>query len=221
MFQLANDLSERAGLPFRPSLFVMRSDASNAFTVGGSKDPAIVLTDSLIATLSLREIRGVLAHEISHIRNGDLGMLSLADSFRRFTRTISIFGILFLLFNMNWLLMGQLSLPGGFLLLIISAPTLSLLLELALSRTREFEADRSTVALTDDPEGFIAALRKLDSRNYRFWSMIFGHRREPQTSNLFRTHPTTDERIARLQAAFGGKGPTEHSLSEHRSLLDW
>jgi heat shock protein HtpX len=208
LFNILDGLVQRARVPVRPSLHVLPSDVLNAFTLGSGSDPAIVLTDGLLRYLEHREIAGVLAHEVSHIKNGDLKMLALADSFRRFTRATSIFGILFLLFNLPFLLSGQFSFFS--LILVFAAPTLSLLLELALSRTREFEADRMTIQLTGDPQGFISALKKLNFGNYRLWNLLVGRRPRSGAPGIFRTHPTIDERVKRMR---------EESLRNHPDLI--
>jgi heat shock protein HtpX len=75
---------------------------------------------------------------------------------------------------------------------------------MALSRTREFEADRLTIELTDDPLGFVSALRRINYRYFRMWNLFFGYSRrqggaESRPSNLFRTHPTVHERIRRIE----------------------
>jgi heat shock protein HtpX len=204
LFHILDGLAQRAQVPARPSLYLMPGNALNAFTVGRGSDPAIVLTEGLVTVLDRREITGVLAHEISHIKNGDLWMMGFADSFRRFTHTLSLFGLFFLLFNMPLLLFGRSALPFGFFLLLIAAPAFSLILEMALSRTREFEADRMTVELTGDPWGFVSALKKIDYRYFRVWNLLFGYpsrhgNMEGRSSNLFRTHPTIDERIRRIE----------------------
>lgn len=204
LYHILDELVQRAQLPVRPSLYLMSGGALNAFTIGRGSDPAIVLTKDLAAVLSRREIAGVLAHEISHIKNGDLWMIGVADSVRRFTRILSLFGFFFLLFNLPFLLTGRVALPFGFFLLLMAAPTFSLVLELALSRTREFEADRLTVELTEDPSGFVSALRMINYRYFRIWNVFFGYpgrqsRTGGQVSNLFRTHPTVQERVRRIE----------------------
>ena len=204
LYHILDGLVRRSGLPARPSLYLMPGSTPNAFTIGRGSDPAVVLTEGLIGVLDRRELAGVLAHELSHVKNGDLWMLGLADSFRRFTHALSLFGFFFLLFNLPLLLVGGADISFGFLLLLMVAPMFSLILELALSRTREFEADRLTVELTDDPWGFISALKKIDYRYFRMWNVFFGYpqrrgRPEDGASNLFRTHPTMDERIRRIE----------------------
>ena len=204
LYHIVSGLVQRAQVPARPSLYLMPGGALNAFTIGRGSDPAIVLTEGLVTVLNQRELTGVLAHELSHIKNGDLWMLGVADSFRRFTHTLSLFGFFFLLFNLPLLLLGRAALPLGFFLLLMAAPTFSLILELALSRTREFEADRLTVEITADPSGFVSALRKINYRHFRIWNVFFGYpgrqnRKEGWTSSLFRTHPMVHERIRRIE----------------------
>jgi heat shock protein HtpX len=144
------------------------------------------LTDGMIRTLSLRELSGVLAHEISHIRNGDLWLMGLADTVSRLTRMMSLFGQI---------------------LLLVLAPTIGALLQLALSRTREYDADLGGALLTGDPMALAGALRKLERYGRGLWeSLLMPGRRNPNPS-LLRTHPPTEERIRRLAALSGQLGP--------------
>lgn len=192
------ELARRADLAAVPRLFLSPLRTPNALSVGADDDPAIVLTAGLLARLGGRELAGVLAHEIAHIRNRDLWLLSLADSVRRFTRGLSLFGLLVILLNLPLLLFRGMALPPGTLLLLFAAPFLSLLMELALSRTREFEADRTAVELTGDPEGFASALRSLELSQRGFWDLLLP-RGEPAGGKLLRTHPSTDERVLRIR----------------------
>jgi heat shock protein HtpX len=97
-------LAARAGLPRAPRLYYVPSAALNAFTLGGKADAVVSVTDGLLRTLTLRELAGVLAHEISHIRNNDLWVMSLADSISRLTSFFSFAGVMLLFLGVPMML---------------------------------------------------------------------------------------------------------------------
>lgn len=190
-------ISKRAGLPV-PDLHYVPSRVPNAFAVGRPGEAAIAVTDGLLRTMTLRELAGVLAHEVSHIRNRDLWVMGLADTVARMTGAMSLVGILLLIVNLPLLLTGEAMVPWPLVLLLFWAPTLTALLQLALSRTREFDADLDAVGLTGDPEALASALAKLQRMERASWEkVLFPGRRMPDPS-LLRTHPATAERIRRL-----------------------
>ena len=212
LMSLFNALVKAAGLSERPALYAAPVGMPNAFTLSVDRGSAVVLTTGLLSQLNTRELAGVLAHELSHIKSGDLKLIGLADSFRRLTHTFAAVGVFSFLLMFPLMLFGAPGFSFWGLLLVIASPTLSLLLELALSRTREFEADRITVELTGDPEGFISALTKIDGRNLQLRSLLFGPVREPRRGGLLRTHPSTDERIRRIRRAGPWPAPTHAAL---------
>jgi heat shock protein HtpX len=139
-------------------------------------------------------------------------MMAAADSFRRLTRAISLLVFFYLFFAFPMIMTGSHGVSLTALMLILASPLVSLLLELALSRTREFEADRMTLELTGDPEGFISALEKLDHRNLRLWKLVFGsaERESARSSDLLRTHPSLDERLRRIREVSRGAALYSH-----------
>ncbi|MEZ5839705.1 MAG: zinc metalloprotease HtpX [Hyphomicrobiales bacterium] len=198
--QLASALAVRAGLPAAPRLWLVHSRMMNAFAVGRPDDAALVVTDGLLRGLTLRELAGVLAHEISHIANEDVKVMALADMVSRMTSVMSTLGILTLIINLPAIFTGSATVPWLGVALLVAAPTVGGLLQLALSRTREYDADLSAVALTDDPSGLASALAKLEQAQRRLWEgLVLPGGRLPDPS-LLRTHPATEERIARLEA---------------------
>jgi heat shock protein HtpX len=199
-YRLIHELARRGGLPIAPKLHVIPSKMMNAFAVGRRGDSAIAVTDALVRNLTLRELAGVLAHEVTHIRNEDIKVMSLADMVSRMTSTLSTVGILALLFNLTGFF-GQVPWLG--VLAMIAAPTVGGLLQLALSRTREFDADYGAAMLTGDPDGLSMALLKLERAQGRRWEgMVMPGSRLPDPSML-RSHPRTEDRIARLTALKG------------------
>ncbi|EWY36686.1 hypothetical protein N825_26045 [Skermanella stibiiresistens SB22] len=214
------ELAERAGLPKVPQLYWIPSPTLNAFAMGTRGDAVVALTDGMIRTLDIRELAGVLGHEITHIANGDLWLMGLADTVSRLTRMMSLFGQILLLFNLPLLLAGAVTIPWGLILLLVLAPTIGALLQLALSRTREYDADLGGATLTGDPMALASALRKLEHHGRGLWeSLLMPGRRNPSPS-LLRTHPPTEERIRRLASLrdhVGARPPAAASGTVPRS----
>lgn len=203
LYALNELLSQRAQLPRAPRLFYIPSRMLNAFAVGNREQSAIALTDGLLRHLNARELCGVIAHEISHIRHNDMWVMNLADMISRVTMMLSQIGIFLLIVTLPLLLFGFIDFSLLAALLLIIAPTVSTLLQLALSRTREYDADLGAVELTGDPQGLAVALSKLERRQGGWLERIFmPGRREPDPA-LLRTHPPTEERIKRLLALSG------------------
>jgi heat shock protein HtpX len=171
----------------------------NAFAVGTRRNAAIGLTDGLLRGLNLRELTGVLAHEMSHIRNNDMRSMSVADVISRVTNLFSTFGKFLLLVNLPLIFMGSAPISWWAILLLIVAPFISGLLQLALSRTREFDADLDAIQLTHDPVGLMNALQKLEYYATNIWQQVLFPGRGVPDPSIFRTHPHTKDRIARLQ----------------------
>jgi heat shock protein HtpX len=204
---ILDDLAARAELPARPVLHVAPSHVLNAFAVGRPEASAVCFTDALLRSLSRREFAGVLAHEISHIRNEDVKVMAIADMVARFTSTLSSFGMFALILNLPSVLFGgEPGMPWTGILLLIAAPSIGSLLQLALSRTREYDADLGAALLTGDPDGLASALVKLESAQRRNWEgMMLPGGRIPDPS-ILRSHPRTADRIARLKALQGEAG---------------
>lgn len=200
LHRIVAELSQRAGLPRVPSLNYIGSRTLNAFSVGTRENGAISITTGLLRSLNLREIAGVLAHEISHLANNDTRVMALADVMVRMTRVMSLLGVGLLLLNLPLVMMGQAGIPWLLVLLLTFAPTLLALLQLALSRTREFDADLEAARLTGDPIGLAQALSKLERYQGAFWEDLFAPGRRSPDPSLLRTHPKTEERIERLKS---------------------
>jgi len=187
----------RAGLARTPNLYYLPSPALNAFAMGRTGNAAIAITDGMLRLLSARELLGVLAHEVSHIRNHDLWVMQLADALSQLTRLMSFAGIAIAVVAAPLFLMKQASFPWGLVLILLVAPGIGVLLQMGLSRTREYDADQDAAELTGDPDALAGALRKIDGMRQRSLADIFfGHRRQ---RSLLRSHPPTDERVARLR----------------------
>jgi heat shock protein HtpX len=194
LHQIVKTLARRADLPVPPQLYYIPSQTMNAIAVGRRKAPAIGITDGLLRNLNGRELTGVLANEIGHFRNNDMRVMATADAISRITNLFSSLGIFMLFINIPLHLMGASTISWLAIMLLLITPTLSNLLQMALSRTREYNADRQAVQLTSDAHGLISALLKLEyySVNILTTMLMPGHG-TPDPS-LFRTHPSTQER---------------------------
>lgn len=199
LFQITQELAERAGLAAPPPLYYLPSRMMNAFSVGTSANPAIGISDGLINALTVREIIAVLAHEIGHIQHNDIRAMTYADIISRITNTLSLTGFLLIFINLPLFFLGLFTIPWFALMVLIFAPTLMSFLQLSLSRMKEFDADHAAVMLTNDPEGLAMALSKLEVYEATVLDILFGRGRQNKTEpSILRTHPDTQERIKRL-----------------------
>ncbi len=198
LHDITGQLARSAGLPDVPLLFYVPSAGLNAFAMQAGKEPLIAVTDGLLRNLNRRELTGVLAHEISHIRNGDLGVMMLADMLSRMTAALALAGKIMLLVFLPLFLLGGAHLPWLAVLLLFFAPGISALMQMALSRSREFDADLDAARLTGDPLGLASALAKIEPAA-PWWQRLLFPGRESAGPSLLRTHPATEERIARLR----------------------
>ncbi len=214
LYAVVAELARRAGLPRMPALYYLPSTVMNAFTMGSREDAAMVVTDGLLRRLSLRELVGVLAHETSHVRNNDVRVMGLADVVGRLTRILSLMGQLLILVSLPMMLFTPGDIPWAGFLLLVFAPSLSALLQLALSRTREFDADLDAARLTGDPAGLASALAKLERYQGGLLERILLPGRRNPNPSLLRTHPETKERIDRLMAL--KPGPLEAQVYPRR-----
>jgi heat shock protein HtpX len=199
LHQTVRSLALQAGLASVPRIYYLPVPVMNALTIGSKHDSVIVVTYGLLSRLTSREIAGVLAHEISHIRNNDMWLFSMAQYLREATDFIARFGWFLLLFSLPIFLLSGTTLSFAAVLAMLAAPLLSMILQLALLRTREFSADLGAAELTDDPEGLASALRKIENPRRGVFGFLFPVPRTRESA-LFRTHPASDERVRRLEA---------------------
>ena len=192
------ELSHRAELNAVPTLYYIPSSTLNAFSVGRPGNASIGVSDALLHALDLEELNGVLAHEISHIRNNDMGVMGLADMFSRLTSLMSLFGQMLLLLNLPLFLLTETSINWFAILLLILSPHICALAQLGLSRTREYDADLNAARLTGDPEGLARALVKIENAQGGWLERIFFPGRKVPEPSLLRTHPPTKDRVRRL-----------------------
>jgi heat shock protein HtpX len=192
------ELSRRAELDKVPALYYVPSKMMNAFAVGSPDKAAIGLTDGILRGMNGRQLAGVLAHEISHVRNNDLWVMGLADLFSRAMSFLSVFGVFLLVVKFPLIVMGVTSISWWAILMLIVGPGLISLTQLALSRTREFDADLNAALLTGDPKGLASALHLLERIQGGWLERVVMPGRHVPEPSLLRTHPKTEERIERL-----------------------
>lgn len=200
-------LAARAHLHCELKLYHIPSQGMNAFSVGDASEATIALTDGLLRKLRASELLAVMAHEISHIRNNDMRVMALADMVSRLNGFFSSMGLLLLFFSLPLLLLGKAFISLPFVLLLILAPALSNVLQLGLSRTREYTADLDAVSLTRDPISLIRALEKMDiAQNGYRWHGGLANKGDKLLPSLFRSHPATAKRIKQLKKTLGEFG---------------
>lgn len=208
-FAIMRELTQLAGMPM-PALYVSPSPQPNAFATGRNPEhAAVAVTEGLIQHLSWDEIRGVLAHEISHIGNRDILISSVAAAIAM--------GITFIARMAMWGAMfggGRSDENGnnpiGMLAMALLAPMAAGLMQMALSRSREFQADESGARLLGTGEPLARALEKLELAAHRvpmdidpahaqafIVNPLTG--RKVQFADMFRSHPATEQRVARLR----------------------
>ncbi len=192
------ELTRRAGLPVVPTLVYLPTRDLSAFTTGSRGDAVIALSDGLLRSLNNRELAAVMAHEISHLTNNDLWIMNVSATFNQVTSILSTIGQVLLFLNLPLILLSGHYFPWIGILLLILAPSMAMLLQLALSRTRELNADLGAATLTGDPQGLASALLKIeqDRRSWLGRLSLMGH--GSAYDALWRTHPPTRERINRL-----------------------
>lgn len=199
LFDIYNEICHRADLDPFPKLYYIPTKMPNAFAVGIGDNSAVAVTDGLMRMMNPRELAGILAHEITHVRCRDTSVLGLADIFTRTISVMSRVGLLMLLFSF-----GGLESKTAFQfwttgLILFFSPSIAVMLQLALSRTREFNADRGAAELTGDSRGLASALHKLDRIAHGgFLKKILGPGMRRQQPAMLRTHPPTEDRIAAL-----------------------
>lgn len=194
---LVVELARRAELDRAPTLHLLPSRLPQAMSAGDRAEPAVAVTLGLSRLLSPRELTAVLAHEVAHIRHGDAFVMRLAASAGTLTQTMSAVGIfLLLVFFPIFLITGEAFVSPLAVLLLTFSPVIGDLLQLSLSRRREFLADAGAVELTGDPQGLASALLRLERLRGGDWERLGS--RGGGWLHWFRTHPSTEERIRRL-----------------------
>jgi len=209
-YNMVRDLAQRAQLPM-PKVYLIQEDAPNAFATGRNpQNAAVAATTGLLRVLTARELRGVMAHELAHVKHRDILISTISATMAGAISALANFAMFF----------GGRSQDGrgnpiATIAMALLAPIAGSLIQMAISRAREFEADRMGADICGDPHALAAALEKI--QHYASGIPLETTERHPETAQmmimnplsggglrgLFSTHPSTEERIRRLLAMPG------------------
>jgi heat shock protein HtpX len=193
LFKILEEVCHRARLLRLPDVYCLPSPVDmNAYALGGPEGAAIILTEGLLHGMTREEIAGILAHEVAHIRNNDIRTMSWAAALHRSIEWTSLAGLALLRAQH-----GGMAVSWPLAALLRAAPSIAQLLRLALSRTRELDADATALELTGDWQALIAALDKLE-RHHAGFPLPSAAARENCPMRLLRSHPATSERVGAL-----------------------
>lgn len=212
LYHIVEDLAQRADLPM-PKVYVIPTDVPNAFATGRSPShAAVAATEGIMEMLDEEEIRGVLAHEMSHILHRDILISTIVACFASVISMIANIAQWAAIFGGGRDENGESTNPIALIGTIIIAPIAAAIIQFAISRTREYMADEEGGRMIDDPLALARALAKID--NYAHYRVMPGATQSTahmciinpfsgvkgSLMNLFSTHPSTEKRIARLEA---------------------
>ncbi len=189
-------LAHVASLPRAPGLFLQRGFGINAFAAGDRERPAVAVSEGALRYLAPGELDAVFAHEIAHLAAGDAGLLLVAATIRRITASVALFGLI--ASGVGLAFAGVPVAPLWAVFLFAAAPSATALLTMALARDREFAADAAAARIVGSPITLAAALDRVRNQTQGPWRWFIGPTAGSRLPNLLRTHPSIDERIARL-----------------------
>ncbi|MCB5190210.1 zinc metalloprotease HtpX [Methylobacillus arboreus] len=205
-YNMVRELAQNANLPM-PKVYIIDENQPNAFATGRNpENAAVAATTGIMRILTQRELHGVMAHELAHVKHRDTLISTISATIAGAISSIAQFGMLFAHGRDRGVH------PAVALLIMILAPIAAMLIQMAISRAREFEADRAGAQICNDPTALAAALQKI--HNYARKIPLETTEQHPETAQmmiinplstdgikgLFSTHPQTEERIARLMA---------------------
>jgi heat shock protein HtpX len=213
LFAMVRDLSQRAGLPM-PKVYLMDNPQPNAFATGRNpENAAVAATTGLLQMLNREEIAGVMAHELAHVKNRDTLIMTITATIAGAIAMLANFGMMFG-GNRNNNGMGMI----GTLVMVIVAPLAAMIVQMAISRTREYAADRLGAEISGNPMALASALEKIaggaaaienpeaEANPATAHLFIINPLSGARMDNLFSTHPNTENRIEALQQMAGQTG---------------
>jgi len=215
-YGMIEGLAARAGLPM-PRVYIVEDPSPNAFATGRNpQNAAVAATTGLLAMLSREEVAAVMAHELGHVRNRDTLVMTMVATIAGAISMIANFALFFRGGNGN----GGHALAG--ILAVLVAPFAAMIVQMAISRTREYGADRAGAEISGNPGALASALARIAEAARRVPTQAAAHNPAAaqlyivptQVSELFSTHPATQKRIAALQAM------TPRTVHKARSALD-
>ena len=205
-YRMVRELAARAQLPM-PRVYLINEDAPNAFATGRNPEhAAVAATTGILRVLSQRDMRGVMAHELAHVKHRDILISTISATMAGAISALANFAMFFGGRDDE----GRPSNPIASILVAILAPIAGALIQMAISRAREFEADRGGAEISGDPQALASALEKIhayatgvpfptaEANPATAQMMIMNPLSGGGIANLFSTHPATEERVARL-----------------------
>ncbi len=215
---LVRQLADRAELPM-PKVFIIDNPQPNAFATGRNpENAAVAATTGLLNSMTHEEIAGVMAHELAHVKNRDTLIMTITATLAGALSMLATFAMFFGRGGRNSPLGGL-----GAILVMILAPLAAMLVQMAISRTREYQADKMGAEICGHPLWLASALEKLESLSKRIDNMkaednpatahmfIINPLHTRKTDNLFSTHPNTANRVQRLREMAGVKPETRRA----------
>lgn len=213
-YTMVRDLAQRAGLPM-PRVYLIDEAQPNAFATGRNPEhAAVAATTGILRMLSARELRGVMAHELAHIKHRDILISTISATMAGAISALANFAMFFGGRDSD----GRRSNPLASIAIALLAPLAASLIQMAISRSREYEADRGGAEICGDPDALADALTKIDA--YARGITLPTAEAHPETAQmmimnplsgggiagLFSTHPPTEERVDRLRVLAGQRG---------------
>ncbi len=207
-YRMVQELAQRANLPM-PKVYIIEEDAPNAFATGRNpQNAAVAATTGIMRVLTERELRGVMAHELAHVKHRDILISTISATMAGAISMLANFAMFFGGRDSE----GRPTNPIVSIAVMLLAPLAASLIQMAISRAREFEADRGGAEISGDPQALASALQKI--HNYARGIPMAAAERHPETAQMmivnplsggglrgmFSTHPSMEERVARLLA---------------------
>ncbi len=208
LYAMVKELAEKAQMPM-PKVYLINEDQPNAFATGRNpENAAVAATTGIMKILSARELRGVMAHELAHVKHRDILISTISATMAGAISTFANFAMFFSSRDEH----GRPTNPIASMAVAMIAPIAAMVIQMAISRAREFEADRGGAEICGDPKALADALTKIDrfakgipmdtadAHPATAQMMIMNPLSGGRMSGLFRTHPQTEDRVAKLLA---------------------